>query len=341
METSATHIDGLCSTCSAANLTEEDFGPNSKWNWKDKPIQLGAIQGILERVTCPLCRLVVSVLETEPRLKTKYPDWRNSECELKWSSVNRIEYSVGDGIRRPSLGVLLPQIPVRFHQEIEQISAPCEQEPLMGRLYDAEKVDPNCLKRWISCCQEWHGDSCQNPFVFVGQESVCHSSWFLVVDVNTQQLTSLPVDESYVALSYVWGDTNDCCTKRENLDELKRIGGLAQTFPNLPNTIKDAMILVRDLGLRYLWVDYLCIVQDDDEIKRDAIANMHRVYLEAFVVIVAGSGTDAQAGLPGVNGRHRGVHQVAELVSSSLRLGLIPHYGSASYLSVHSTRAWT
>jgi hypothetical protein len=56
------------------------------------------------------------------------------------------------------------------------------------------------------------------------------------------------------------------------------------------------MQLVRDVGERYLWVDALCIVQDNDESKMRDIHNMGVIYANATFTIVAADG-DASDGL--------------------------------------------
>jgi hypothetical protein len=54
------------------------------------------------------------------------------------------------------------------------------------------------------------------------------------------------------------------------------------------------------IGERYLWVDSLCIVQDDPQEKHGQIANMDAIYGNAILTINAAAGQDANAGLPGV-----------------------------------------
>lgn len=101
----------------------------------------------------------------------------------------------------------------------------------------------------------------------------------------------------YFALSYVWGKVHIPKTVRANLSTRLAKGGLPQ---NLPVTIEDAMTLVAELGERYLWVDSLCIIQDDAFTKHRDIKNMHIIYNRAVATMVALSGGDADAGLPGV-----------------------------------------
>jgi hypothetical protein len=81
------------------------------------------------------------------------------------------------------------------------------------------------------------------------------------------------------------------------------------------------MIVTKELHIRYLWVDALCIVQDDLSEKYTQMAIMAQIYLHAAVCLVAAAGSDANAGLPGVSTGRSLWHQSATEVSSSLWIG--------------------
>jgi hypothetical protein len=67
----------------------------------------------------------------------------------------------------------------------------------------------------------------------------------------------------YVALSYRWGvDISEVLTT--TTPRLKTYGSAIQ-LSSLPNTIRDAIIFCRGIRAEYLWVDMLCIIQDDPE----------------------------------------------------------------------------
>ena len=55
----------------------------------------------------------------------------------------------------------------------------------------------------------------------------------------------------------------------------------------LPQTLQHAFRLARLLGIRYLWIDALCIVQDDPEEWELEAAKMGLIYSNAFLVISA------------------------------------------------------
>lgn len=89
--------------------------------------------------------------------------------------------------------------------------------------------------------------------------------------------TLLAEDQRYAALSYRWGDTNILLTTTDSIRD--RMTDIPPD--SMPKTIRDAVTATRRLGLRYLWVDCLCIIQgDEDDWKREA-AGMGDVYMNA------------------------------------------------------------
>jgi hypothetical protein len=85
----------------------------------------------------------------------------------------------------------------------------------------------------------------------------------------------------YVALSYSWGGTQKVTTTKATL--IDRQHGIR--LYNLPPTIQDAIQVTRDLGFRYLWIDALCIIQDDYEDKNIEINRMGSIYKNATITI--------------------------------------------------------
>jgi hypothetical protein len=111
-------------------------------------------------------------------------------------------------------------------------------------------------------------------------------------------ISPLPENSPYLALSYVWGGVQQPKLLKDCFSAWSREGGLPGTA--LPRTIRDAISLTSQLGQRYLWVDSLCIINDDDEDRTAQIENMHFIYHQAWLTIVAAAGDDANAGLPGL-----------------------------------------
>jgi hypothetical protein len=86
--------------------------------------------------------------------------------------------------------------------------------------------------------------------------------------------------------------------RTDNAESLAAEGAIMNDL--VPKTIADAIYLTEALGVDYLWVDALCIVQDDIADKKVQIGHMHAIYQMAFVTVIAASGKNADAGLPGL-----------------------------------------
>lgn len=94
----------------------------------------------------------------------------------------------------------------------------------------------------------------------------------------------------YLALSYRWGGPQEITTTTVTLPQRK----IGISVAALPLTLQDAIALTRDLGFRYLWVDALCIIQDDSADKVAEINRMGMVYKNATLTIAAASTNSAQ-----------------------------------------------
>ncbi|KAI0655281.1 heterokaryon incompatibility protein-domain-containing protein, partial [Cubamyces menziesii] len=91
----------------------------------------------------------------------------------------------------------------------------------------------------------------------------------------------------YVALSYVsGGEDQPYRLSKANISSYIRRGIDPET---LPQTIRDAIHVTHTLGITYLWVDGLCIIQDSQKDKRRELASMRDIYRHAYLTIDAAS----------------------------------------------------
>jgi Heterokaryon incompatibility protein (HET) len=96
----------------------------------------------------------------------------------------------------------------------------------------------------------------------------------------------------YAALSHCWGTMRSITTLRKNIEEhLERI-----RWQSLPKTFQDAIDYVRRLELDSLWIDSVCIVQDDKADWRRESANMASIYQNAFITIAATKSLNDEGG---------------------------------------------
>jgi hypothetical protein len=95
------------------------------------------------------------------------------------------------------------------------------------------------------------------------------------------------------------------------------------------------------IQMPYLWVDCLCIVQDDVTNKHEQIAGMDTIYLQAQITIIPFAGKNAQVNIPGVSSGTRA--PVCSPISSTSHIVLTssPEWPSLAYDAVHESRAWT
>jgi hypothetical protein len=101
------------------------------------------------------------------------------------------------------------------------------------------------------------------------------------------------IQHPYAALSYCWGDiaprfklTKECIDEARNGILVKR----------LPRTLQDAILIARTMGTPYIWIDSLCIIQDDEEDKKRELPKMVDIYSGAAVVISAAASKTCEDG---------------------------------------------
>jgi hypothetical protein len=142
------------------------------------------------------------------------------------------------------------------------------------------------------------------------------------------------VKGKYIALSHCWGTEKGLTATRLSMRMLKKkinVGALLKTF-------RDAIFVARALGVRYLWVDSLCIIQDSVEDWTRESANMRDVYRNSFLtIVVAGSPSDAH-GFLGPRQYNSTVESGASDNKKSIAFRRHPHSGPLEPLY---TRAWT
>lgn len=156
----------------------------------------------------------------------------------------------------------------------------------------------------------------KNEELFDNMQIRSSSSLIRLIDIHHLCVRSFkhsnPEDKEYIALSYVWGCNQKTKLLKENIDELGKSGSLASN--DLPQTIRDAIEVAGLLGFSFLWVDALCIVQDDDDDKKLQIGRMSSIYGSAFLTIIAASGLDCNSGLPGLRPGSRSYEQREAMV---------------------------
>jgi hypothetical protein len=106
---------------------------------------------------------------------------------------------------------------------------------------------------------------------------------------------TLVEEATYTALSHCWGNiqnihlTTTIANLKDHLDSIP--------MSTLPQTFADAVLLTRELGIKYIWIDSLCIIQDDTKDWERESARMAEVYQNAILTISADGAADGSKGL--------------------------------------------
>lgn len=148
------------------------------------------------------------------------------------------------------------------------------------------------------------------PITSRGQHDI--PSW--VIDTKHGCLVAGDTVPGYAALSYTWDappqniraasqfqqlrrfrtldivddtPTERLVLERKDLDTFQQPGYLfGHVSEKIPMVVKDAMTLVSRAGTRYLWVDCLCVIQNDDS-TQDQLGRMRAIYSGATYTIIA------------------------------------------------------
>jgi hypothetical protein len=148
------------------------------------------------------------------------------------------------------------------------------------------------LKSWLKDCDTTHSDCFGAPAKQLPSR---------LIDVGITTTSKLRLSEPYyegvfearyVVLSHMWGRSPISCTLTENIESFRTSIPEALLTPNF----RDAIICTRALGIRYLWVDALCIIQDSEEDWEREAARMEDVFSGAYCMLAASRAPDSEAG---------------------------------------------
>ncbi|KAF1849659.1 HET-domain-containing protein [Cucurbitaria berberidis CBS 394.84] len=160
----------------------------------------------------------------------------------------------------------------------------------VGRaVHPRRSTDLAIFQEWLRICRETHTNCRQNEDVKLPTR---------VLDIGSSTFDHIKLREvsgstgSYVALSHCWGGKIAVQTTQNNLHAYKK----EINFGCLPKDFQDAVTVTRSLGLKYLWIDALCIIQDSTEDWVKESGNMAAVYQNAYIVLGADMSDNAHGG---------------------------------------------
>lgn len=148
-------------------------------------------------------------------------------------------------------------------------------------------------QNWLQTCNSSH--ACKSK-PNAGAEKHLLPTRLIVTDEEYPRLlhdtSELPGTTPYSTLSHCWGTHKILTLTKGNLWDL--IGRIPTA--QLSRTFQNAIEIARYLGFKYIWIDSLCIVQDDaDDWKRES-KRMGDVYGGSNLNIAATSASDGTWG---------------------------------------------
>ncbi|KAF1829587.1 hypothetical protein BDW02DRAFT_456095, partial [Decorospora gaudefroyi] len=129
--------------------------------------------------------------------------------------------------------------------------------------------------------------------------------------------------------------------KEENKAELMKTNRLKNHWGLIPQTVKDAFSLVKRMRKRYLWVDALCLIQDNQCDVKIGVSMMQFVYGVAMLTIVAATGKDSNADLHGVHFTTGPPERIVEICKPGRAMILLQDMDSVLATTTYASRAWT
>ncbi|KAH7356006.1 heterokaryon incompatibility protein-domain-containing protein [Pyrenochaeta sp. MPI-SDFR-AT-0127] len=154
-------------------------------------------------------------------------------------------------------------------------------------------------REWLAHCQQQH--DCGEKFPFLKDLVDDYPSRLLkiyefssvIVAVKLVQLNEKPRDP-YAALSYCWGKPVEdrISLKTANKSKFET----AIPIDTIPKTIREAITICTNLGIRYIWVDSFCIIQDSKEDWLKESKKMGGIYAGSAITIAADAAMDSLFG---------------------------------------------
>ena len=340
-------------------------------NGGGKTYQLGRYKDVANCRSCGLCRLLTAAFEAD----TDLSDLHSSNVDTEFFVVVEAR-----GILAPMplerrervyelCGLLIGESTRRLRatariRPLANSATSLGRSPVFhARTVDVATADLRMARTWIDECYHMHGHVEQlfdkrrelsigwgSMYLQNNSEGSCQSypgkgdnRPLRLVDVKERQLVFRPWNERYMTLSYVWPRFETLRLLKSNTAELHSRNALLESLPKLSRVIRDAMDVVLELGERYMWVDALCITQDDELEKISLINAMDRIYGGSVLTLVVAKEEPPvwDYGIAGINGTPRRMKQAFADIEGIQLVTALADVHSVLERTVWSTRGWT
>ncbi|KAK4196348.1 heterokaryon incompatibility protein-domain-containing protein [Triangularia verruculosa] len=251
---------------------------------------------------CPLCKLMLDEL-----IKSSHP------IKLRKGKVHQVllssdKYHSGGHTRREvcgiTVGVTNSNARAFLHAWADEPSDAALSGDVTGRTLHPAADSPGAfhqIQTWLNTCQRSHTECDSVPLADADTSSITRfPTRLLDVGTNHDKTPFIRLTDRqnamgpYAALSYCWGpEATQLRTLKSNLAE--HATGI--NICTMPATLRDAVTATRNLGLRYLWIDALCIIQDDTPDWLREAPQMGLIYQNAHLTIAATGSSSSTGGL--------------------------------------------
>ncbi|KAK0753773.1 heterokaryon incompatibility protein-domain-containing protein [Schizothecium vesticola] len=182
----------------------------------------------------------------------------------------------------------------------EALHARDEEAAVRGDMSTGSLANFELARLWLSDCERYHDGprGCKHglPVRDGARPRILPARLINVENPQSpflQETSSIPTSPRYAALSYCWGEGSRLTTTTSTLLAFQT----SLPLSHLPKTFRDAIHATHKLGLPFLWIDGLCIVQDTPDEVAHQISIMDSVYQNAVLTIAAQGAPSAHHGL--------------------------------------------
>ncbi|TGO55154.1 hypothetical protein BOTNAR_0251g00100 [Botryotinia narcissicola] len=196
-------------------------------------------------------------------------------------------------------------------------------------------VNWNTVTEWLKTCDR------DNHISSPHERNLNHLKEFRVIDTKRRCVVSAPQACKLAALSYVWGNGGSFLQATTKIIQRLGLNYSLRDKELLLATIDDAINVCGHLNIPFLWVDRICILQDETQEKKAIhLAAMGEIYNCSYITLVAMAGKDTNYGLPGVDGRNR-APQWSGTTQGIYLFEPAKTYVQLLHDSIWQTRGWT
>ena len=147
-------------------------------------------------------------------------------------------------------------------------------------------------KSWLDQCTQYHS-ICRTATARFLPTRLIDIGPSKKIEPRLRLRSEIPAGANYFTLSHCWGNRVPLRLLQRNFAGMRKFirSGI------LPKTFQDCLLVTRQLGGRYIWIDSLCIIQDNPDDWAKESATMSEVYSHCLINIAATASADGSGGL--------------------------------------------